>query len=244
MDRELRTVLIVDGSAAMLYYHGALLRRLEYTVLAAATPEAALKTMEQALPSLVLSGMSFPRMTGIDFIKTLKSSERTKTIPLIVLTAEEDAAVRTMCQSMGVAAYLVKPVDPGKLYKAIQASTELTPRENIRINTSLKVVLEKGAAGNGGAERTECATTISEGGLYLRTLSPQPRHAVTPIRIFIGDREIRATAEVLYTRAMEDGPFKEPGMAIKFVELSEEDRSYLRSFIQEQVTSGIKLELL
>jgi hypothetical protein len=42
---------------------------------------------------------------------------------------------------------------------------------------------------------------------------------------------------------MEDGPFKEPGMAIKFVELSEEDLNYLRSFIKAQVTSGIKLEL-
>ncbi len=243
MDREMRTVLIVDASAAMLYYHGALLKRLDYTVLTAATPEAALKAIEHAAPSLILTGLSFPRMTGTGFIKTLKSSERTKAIPLIVLTAEEDGAARSACMDLGVAAYLVKPVDPGKLYKTIQAATELTPRENIRITTNLKVVLEEVAALGSGAERTECATSISEGGLYLRTFSPKPRHTVTPIRIFIGEREIRAKAEVLYTLAMEDGPFKEPGMAIKFVELSEDDKSYLRGFIKEQVTSGIKLEL-
>jgi two-component system chemotaxis response regulator CheY len=227
----------------MLYYHGALLKRLEYTVMTAATPEAALKYMEQELPSLVLTGMSFPRMTGMDFIKALKCTDRTKAIPLIVLTAEENAAVRSVCQSLGAAAYLVKPVDPAKLYKTIQAATELTPRENIRIHTSLKVVLDEGTPGGGGAERTERATSISEGGLYLQTFSPKPQHVVTPIRIFIGEREIRAKAEVLYTLALEDGPFKEPGMAIKFVELSDDDKNYLRSFIKEQVTSGIKLDL-
>ena len=42
---------------------------------------------------------------------------------------------------------------------------------------------------------------------------------------------------------MKDGPFEEPGMAIKFVELSGDDLNYLRGFINEQVTSGIKLEL-
>jgi len=160
-----------------------------------------------------------------------------------VLTAEEDAAVRSECLRLGVAAYLVKPVDPGKLYKTIQAATERTPRQNIRINTSLRVVLEEGTAGGGGAERTEFTTTISEGGLYLGTLSPQPRKALTPIRIFIGDRELRVKAEVLYTCALEDGLFKEPGMAIKFVEISEEDRNYLRSFIKAQVMSGIKIDM-
>lgn len=223
----------------MLYYHGVLLKRLEYTVLTAATPEDALKTMAHTVPSLVLTALSFPRMTGIDFIKTLKGSERTKLIPVLVLTAEEDAAVGPACLSMGAAAYLIKPFDPGQLYRAIQAATEPTPRENIRINTSLKVVLGEGTPGGGGTERSEYATTISEGGLYLRTLSPQPKNALTSVRIFIEDREIRAKAVVLYTSAIEDGLFKEPGMAIKFLEISEEDRKYVRSFIKNQLTSDI-----
>jgi CheY-like chemotaxis protein len=239
MDGRARTVLIVDGSATMLYYYGILLKRLEYTVLTAATPEDALKTMELAVPSLVLTALSFPRMTGIDFIKTLKGSERTKMIPVLVLTAEEDAAVRSACLIVGAAAYLIKPVEPRHLYRTIQVATESTPRENIRINTSLKVVLEEGAPGGGAPEQFEYATMISEGGLYLRTLTPKPKNALTPVRILIEDREIRAKAVVLYTCAIEDGLFKEPGMAIKFLEISDEDRDYVRSFIKNQLTSDI-----
>ncbi len=239
MDGKARTVLIVDGSATMLYYYGVLLKRLEYAVLTAATPEDALKTMELRVPSLVLTALSFPRMTGIDFIKTVKGSERTKMVPVIVLTAEEDAAVRSACLIVGAAAYLIKPVEPGHLYRTIQAATESTPRENIRINTSLKVVLGEGTPGGGAPAQFEYATMISEGGLYLRTLTPKPKNALTPVKILIGDREIRAKAVVLYTCAIEDGLFKEPGMAIKFLEISEEDRNYVRGFIKNQLTSDI-----
>ncbi len=239
MDRKARTVLIVDGSATMLYYHGVLLKRLEYTVLTSAAPEDALKTMVHTVPSLVLTALSFPRMTGIDFIKTLKGSDLTKMTPVLVLTAEEDPAARSACLSAGASGYLIKPIEPGNLYRVIQAATEPRPRENIRINTSLKVVVGEGSQGDGGTERFDYATTISEGGLYLRTLTPKPKNALTPVKILIGDRETRAKAVVLYTCAIEDGLFKEPGMAIKFLEISEEDRNYVRNFIKDQLTSDI-----
>jgi CheY-like chemotaxis protein len=237
-DRETRTVLIVDGSATMLFYHGVLLKRLEYAVLTAATPENALKIMERTVPSLIITEIEFAKMSGIDFIKTITGADRTRAVPVIVVTAEENADVRSTCLRMGCAAYLIKPVEPGHLYRTIQTATETTPRENIRINTSLKAVVSKGTA-PGGAERTEYATTISEGGLYVRTLSPHPKDALIPVKIFIKDREIRARAIVLYIQGMEGGAFKEPGMGMKFVEISEEDRSFLRSFISEQLTSDI-----
>jgi DNA-binding response OmpR family regulator len=157
---------------------------------------------------------------------------------VIVLTAEEDAHIRSACLGMGCAAYLIKPVEPDHLFRTIQTVLEPTPRVNIRLSTSLKAVVGEGTARD-GAERTDYATTISEGGLYLRTLSSQPKNALIPVRIFIKDREIRAKAMVLYSHAMEEGTFREPGMGMKFVEISEEDRSFLRSFIKAQLTSDI-----
>jgi hypothetical protein len=91
----------------------------------------------------------------------------------------------------------------------------------------------------GGAARTEYATAISEGGLYVRTLYPQPQNALTPVRIFIGDREIPAKTVVLYSFTMGGGPFKEPGMGLKFVEIPDADRNFIRSFIKQQLTQDI-----
>jgi two-component system chemotaxis response regulator CheY len=238
MDRAIRTVLLVDSSSTMLYYYGTLLKRLEYVVLTAASAEEALKIMENTVPSLVITAISLPEMGGIDFIKKMKESDRTSAVPVIVLTAEEEADIRSACVDMGCSAYLIKPADPGHLFRTIQTALEPTPRVNIRLSTSLKAVVGEGSAQD-GAERTEYATTISEGGFYLQTLSPRPKNALIPVRIFIKDREIRAKAEVLYSHAMQKGTFREPGMGMKFVEISKEDQSFLRSFIMEQLTSDI-----
>ena len=237
-ERETRTVLIVDGSATMLYYHGILLKRLEYTVLTADTPEHALKVMDHKIPSLILTAISFPSMNGVDFIKAIKGRESTKAIPVIVLTAEEHASVRSACLSLGCVAYLIKPLDPSILYRTIQAAVESTPRENIRINTSLKTLVGQEGA-NDSAERIEYATAISEQGAYVRTLTPGSKNAIIPIKICIKDREIRAKAVVLYTNTIERGAFREPGMGLRFIEISEDDQNYLRDFINAQLVSDI-----
>jgi len=238
MERAIRTVLLVDGSATMLYYYGILLKRLEYVVLTAASAEEALKIMEGMVPALVLTAISLPKMGGIDFIKKMKGSDRTKTVPVIVLTAEEDAHIRSACLGIGCAAYLIKPVEPDHLFRTIQTALEPTPRANIRLSTTLKAVVGEEATQDRAA-RSEYATTISEGGFYLRTLSPWPKNALIPVSIFIKDREIRAKAVVLYSHVMEEGTFREPGMGMKFVEISNDDRSFLRNFIIEQLTFDI-----
>jgi CheY-like chemotaxis protein len=240
-ERKTKTVLIVDGSATMIYYHGILLKRLEYAVLTAASPEDALKIMDHICPSLILTAISFPSMSGVDFIKTIKNRESTKAIPVIVLTAEEHSSIRSACLKLGCVAYLIKPLEPSTLYRIIQAAVESTPRENIRINTSLKTVIGQENT-NDGAERLEYATAISEKGAYVRTLAPNAKNAFIPIKIYIHDREIRAKALVLYTNVLEHGTFKEPGMGLKFVEIAEDDRNYLRNFINTQLVSDIVID--
>src|SRR5689334_7777460 len=85
----------------------------------------------------------------------------------------------------------------------------------------------------------ESETVLSEKGAYVRTLAPEARNSLLPIRLFIQDREIRAKAVVLYTSALERGAFREPGMGLKFIDISEDVRNYLRSFINEQLISDI-----
>lgn len=240
-ERETRTVLIVDGSDTMLYYHGILLKRLEYAVLTAASPEDALKIMDHAIPSLILTATSFPSMNGVDFIKMIKNRESTKAIPVIVLTAEDHSSVRSACLHLGCVAYLIKPFEPSTLYRLIQSAVESTPRENMRINTSLKTVIGQEKT-NDGSERIEYTTAISEQGAYVRTLAPKAKNELIPIKIFIHDRAIRAKAIVLYINAIERGTFREPGMGLKFIEIAQDDQNYLRKFINAQLVSDIVID--
>jgi hypothetical protein len=52
--------------------------------------------------------------------------------------------------------------------------------------------------------------------------------------------EVRAKAVVLYSYARHEGPYKEPGMGMKFTEISDEGRRLIRQFIKDQITRDIK----
>jgi len=241
MDREIRTILIIDDSVSILFYLSMLLRRLEYNVVTARNAEDAIQIMEQSVPAIVLTDIFLPTMSGINLMKRMKESSLWKAIPIIVLTTESDPGMKDTCMRLGCAAYLSKPVEPDVLYRTLQSVSEAIPRENIRLQASLKVIVGDGTV-MGGTARTEYATAISEGGLYVRTLYPQPRNALTPIRIFIGNREIRAKTVVLYSFTSGGGPFKEPGMGLKFIEIANSDRNFIRGFIKEQLTRGLSPE--
>ncbi len=240
-DRETRTIMLVDSSPSILFYLAMLLKRLEYKVVSARSAEDALRMMEDAIPSIILTEAVQPRMSGVEFIKKIKAASRFKAIPVVVLTAEKDPGMKAACTREGCAAYLLKPAEPEELYRTIQSVSESMPRTHIRLSASLTVVVGDDSS-MGGTKRTEYATAISEGGLFIRTLYPQPRNAVTPLVIHINDKKIRAKAVVLYTYGKGEGPFAEPGMGMKFVEISDADRALIRNFIKDRLTSDIAPE--
>lgn len=62
-------------------------------------------------PKIILLNLKMSKVSGIEVLKTLKSDERTKDIPVIILTSsQEDPAVK-VCYELGVKSYIVKPVD-------------------------------------------------------------------------------------------------------------------------------------
>lgn len=235
---EKRTLLVVDGNMTMLYYLGMLLTRFGYKASTARTAEEALRMMEEALPTLVIAELNLPRMNGMTLLSKMRERPAFSAVPVIILTSETDPTLKDTCLRAGCAAYLSKPIDPDALYKAIQKACEDLPRSHIRLRTSLKVEVGDGSL-LGGPVRTEYATAISEGGLYVRTLYPQPINTVTQIKIVIDGEEVRAKATVLYSFALSEGPFREPGMGMKFIEISEKDRRIIKAFIHSRITDGI-----
>lgn len=235
MNMEKRTILIVDGSTTMLFYHEMLLKRLEYHVVTARSGEDAIRTMEAGLPTIVMTDIPLPRMNGVQLLKRIKDSPGLKAVPVVMLSSDTDPGIKDTCLRLGCAAYLTRPVEPELLYRTIQSVSETTPRMNIRLATSLKAVVGDSTL-LGGATRTEYATAISEGGCYIRTLYPQPQNALTPVRVFVNNHEIKAKAVVLYSYARNEGPFEEAGMGMKFIDISENDKLVIRDFIREQLT--------
>ncbi len=232
---------MIDSSTTMLFYLGALLQRLEYRVATARGYEPALQHLEEHTPSLILTDVTLPGGNGLQLLKRIKETPNTKEVPVVVLTRDSDPGTKDTCMRLGCAAFLTKPVEPDVLYRTLQTASEAIPRLNIRLAASLKVLVGDGSV-LGGAERTEYATAISEGGLYVRTLYPQPRNAVTTVTIYLLDRAIKAKATVLYSYTVGEGSFRDPGMGMKFIEISEDDKKFIGAFIRNQLIGNLSLD--
>jgi len=135
MDRAIRTILVVDCSTSMLLFLGLLLKRFEYRVATARSGEDALRLMEDSLPSVVLSDVALPVMSGVALLKHIKARPDCGALPVVMLTTEDDPGIKDTCLQLGCAAYLLKPVEPDLLYRTIQAVSESVPRANIRLRT-------------------------------------------------------------------------------------------------------------
>ncbi len=240
MGRDRKTIMLVDGSATLRYFYGILLKRLAFTVMVAESAEEALSIIQNAIPSLVLVDRAILEIGGADFITKVINCNAPDAVPVIVFADHDDATARSGFLRMGCSDFLTKHAEPGHLYQSIQAALEPKPREYIRLNIPLKVTLGDGTM-QGGVERTEYVTNISEGGLFVRTLYPRPESASTPVTLFIRDRAIRAKASVLYSQTLKGGVFREPGMGMKFTDISREDRIFMRRFIRDQLTSDLMI---
>jgi len=70
-------------------------------------------------PKVILLDLKMPRINGIQVLQKIKSDDRTKTIPVIVLTSSiEDPDIQE-CYLLGVNSYVVKPVEFDKFLAAV-----------------------------------------------------------------------------------------------------------------------------
>jgi hypothetical protein len=190
-----------------------------------------------AVPTLIITAHYLWDATSIELMERLKQDPRLVAVPVIVLSPEGDLVGERRCLDAGAVACLAKPVEAEGLYRTVQKAIEPTPRQNIRISTRLPVMVNDQALDCGDGE---CASVLSEHGIYIRTLKPYFRGTRLSLRISLKGRFVSAQTEVLYSHTFGEGPFDEPGMALKFVQIAPEDQEQLRLFIRDEVTRGIK----
>jgi CheY-like chemotaxis protein len=72
-------------------------------------------------PMLVLLDLNMPVLDGYQVLKRMKADERTKRIPVIVLTTTDDHREVDRCYDLGCNAYVTKPVDYARFCEAVHA---------------------------------------------------------------------------------------------------------------------------
>jgi two-component system response regulator len=71
-------------------------------------------------PQVILLDLNMPRLGGIEVLQRIRADERTKLLPVVVLTTSNEDADRIDSYRLGANSYVKKPVDFDQFAKAVQ----------------------------------------------------------------------------------------------------------------------------
>ncbi|HEX2756999.1 MAG TPA: response regulator [Thermoanaerobaculia bacterium] len=72
-----------------------------------------------ALPRVVLLDLKLPKVDGLEVLRRLKLEDRTRKIPVVVLTSSREESDLVASYHLGANSYIVKPVDSDKFFDAV-----------------------------------------------------------------------------------------------------------------------------
>jgi len=114
-------VLVVEDEIAIQELLRYSLEQAPFEVVVVSSAEQALSEIRSELPSLVLLDLMLPGMSGINLVRHLRSQERTRELPIIMVTARADEADRIGGLNIGADDYVTKPFSPRELIARMRA---------------------------------------------------------------------------------------------------------------------------
>jgi len=109
------TVLVVDDNAMMSAFLESFIG-MTYRVIAKEDGQQALSCLESGTHvDLVLTDIHMPHMDGISLLKYLRARPQWAHVPIVMLSSEENSAVRVECLHQGADDFVIKPFNPDEL---------------------------------------------------------------------------------------------------------------------------------
>ena len=107
---KIKKILVADDEDLVRSYIEKKLAKLGYTVLVAKDGEEALEKAFSNIPDIILLDVKMPKLNGIEACKRIKSDERTRHIPIIMLSAKAQSSEINEGIEAGADKYLCKPI--------------------------------------------------------------------------------------------------------------------------------------
>lgn len=114
-------ILIVEDEPSIAELIAINLSHAGFEVEKAMQTEIALSMMKDELPSLIILDWMLPGKSGVQFAKELRASERTKGLPILMLTAKSEESDKVLGLDSGADDYVTKPFSPKELIARVRA---------------------------------------------------------------------------------------------------------------------------
>ena len=127
-------VLVVDDDPAIRLICSTNLLLDGYQVLEAANGQEGLELALDHVPDVVLLEISMPVLDGFGLAAALQANERTRELPLIFLTAENDPLIKAKAFETGAHGVIAKPFDPSAVTSFIErVVAHVVPRQRLSV---------------------------------------------------------------------------------------------------------------
>ncbi|MDZ7995725.1 MAG: response regulator [Nostoc sp. EfeVER01] len=214
------SILVVDDNPDLRTYVSEIFRRNGYHVQTARNGHEGHSRAKEILPSLIVTDLMMPLVSGLEMIQMIRNEETLKGTPIILLTAKVDEETRIEGTENGADAYLAKPFNDRELLAEVRNLLALKENERriVELNTYLtESVLKRFLP----AVLVQKAAT---GDLTL-DLRPEPRLITVLFSDIVGFTQLantlrsRRVAELLneYLEAMTKVVFSNGGTVDKFM---------------------------
>ena len=105
-----RRILVVDDDEDLRQLLGIVLRHEGFEVQEAASGTEALDCVRESAPALILLDVMMPGIDGFDVCRRLKNDQRLARVPVVFVTALDDATQRSVAMALGAEDYINKPI--------------------------------------------------------------------------------------------------------------------------------------
>jgi two-component system phosphate regulon response regulator PhoB len=114
-------ILIVEDEPSISELIAINLSHAGYEVEKALQADIALNMMKEQLPNLLILDWMLPGKSGVQFAKELRANERTKALPILMLTAKSEESDKVLGLDSGADDYVTKPFSPKELVARVRA---------------------------------------------------------------------------------------------------------------------------
>jgi DNA-binding response OmpR family regulator len=114
-------ILVVEDDPDIADLIRRYLQKAGFTVEVLGSGREALSAIDAAPPDLLVLDLMLPHVNGLEICRAVRQSERTRAIPIIMVTARAEESERIAGLDLGADDYLAKPFSPGELVARVRA---------------------------------------------------------------------------------------------------------------------------
>ncbi|UCD84776.1 MAG: response regulator [Deltaproteobacteria bacterium] len=228
-----KKILLVDDVRVFLEVEKSFLKRSGCQIITAKSGKEALEKIRTEVPDLVFLDLMMPDMDGDQVCESVKKDDKTKNIPVIMVSVSGDKKDIERCRKAGCDDYLVKPIEQEQLMVKAARIMEVPQRKDLRVFVRMDIEAEAGDSVFYGESEN-----ISMGGMLIKSKVPMKLGSAVIIKFFlpgqkVSDVEYRMEVKGEIVRVDELSFKPECGLGIAFQNLDPAAEKMISDFISK-----------